>query len=547
MKRHPLVLAVSAGLAMTSPAIVQANCPAPVGGVVTVPTGTTVVVNSSDPIGDGCVIDVNMSIVVEAGGGIDLNYTGIGSAQGVSANSNALIGGISISGDVDVDSTGSARGIRLNGNTLTGNFNIAGTVDATGSDASAGIFFVNSELATPLTTSGTVRASGSLNNNSIGIFIEAYERGTNPDLTVTSSGRVESDGVAIYGVGLGQAQPAIADIWLNDGQIRAPEGSSIGGGIWLDARFGVGTLENNNLIEGRGVMSARPAHAIQLSEASYFQQLINTGTITAINGGDGIHIDGNYGPGSLNNDFGATISAVDQGSGIYSMGLIGVINNEGTISGAEHGISFVERGAGTQLINLGEISGGTGYDIYVDAGRPSDTRQPLFGLLNAQQGLTYHGVLPVAYLMLVTDSGRFGQMEVSNGASQMGFSVGSALEPSNSAASNGSFEEVSAPAVPPSNLNNNSLYPSVLSGVSEAMLLNTTGNSEGFDWELIPGSETNVWDLCVGDCSSSSVPVPVMGPWSLLALGGLSGLMGFWGIRRRQRHLTDRLLKQDSA
>ena len=536
MKRHPLALAVSAGLAIASPSVVLANCPAPVSDVISISTGTTVVVNASGSIPvSGCTLGANDSIVVESGGVIDVNYTGDNFANGIATEPGSVLGGISISGEISVDSPNGATGVSLNNNDLSSDFNVAGNVLVTGGGTGTvrGLWLSRAELPSPLTISGTVRASGNL-NDSTAVYIAAQSFSEVPNLTVSPTGRVESVGPAIYMT----ADFQDGGDWLNEGQIRAPEGASTGGGIWLDAAIYLGRLTNTNLIEGRGTTGSQPEqrqyHGLYIQEASGIGDLTNSGTITSISGGDGIHVTSKYGAEYLYNDIGATISAVNQGSGIYTEGEFGPTTNLGNIRGAEHGISIAESGSWAVLANFGEVSGGTGYDIYI-ADRDPSGFPAMQVLISAQSGLTYRGLLPGQYVMVVTDSGRFGQMEVTDGVGQMSFSVASFSEPSNMVPPAGSFEELSAPAVPMSNLMNNRLYPRVLSGVSESMLLNTTGNVGGFDWELVPGSGTHVWDLCVGDCSS--VPVPVMGPWSLLALGGLSGLMGLWGIRRRQQRL----------
>lgn len=82
-------------------------------------------------------------------------------------------------------------------------------------------------------------------------------------------------------------------------------------------------------------------------------------------------------------------------------------------------------------------------------------------------------------------------------------------------------------------VSDDTLYFKMLSGVSADEVTEDSfpGITDGRVWSLLPDrNEDNSWHLCVGECT---MPVPAASPWGLGLLGGLLGLWGFLGLRRR--------------
>jgi hypothetical protein len=273
-----------------------------------------------------------------------------------------------------------------------------------------------------------------------------------------------------------------------------------------------------------------PSHALLVNDRSKITALNNQATITAIDGGNAIYVsNANSEITSLNNEAGAIISAVNQGHGINTEGLIGTLTNRGTISGAISGIGVDDyndydygpspTGRINTLINLGTLSGGV-FDIDAVARDLSVDDAPIGTLTNAQSGLTYRGTLPELYQVVITSTTDYGSLDaVPENGSLMAFAIDAGH----------------------STVTNDFLYEGVLKGIPAQQLAATSGSSAGVQWQLVADEDDPTqWSLCVGNCqaggsdngaSFEAVPVPFGTPGWLLMLTALLGGLGVRTLR----------------
>ncbi|OIM97510.1 hypothetical protein A9235_09340 [Polynucleobacter sp. MWH-Tro8-2-5-gr] len=191
-------------------------------------------------------------------------------------------------------------------------------------------------------------------------------------------------------------------------------------------------------------------------------------------GGVGVAIGSN---GALNNS--GTITGGAGGAG----GAAGINNNRysSTAGAAGSGASgvYVASGSTSTITNTGTITGGTGsYGI--------QNASTNLTLNNVQAGLTYTGVLPTNYSIIINSPANFGQLFVTSvtGATNFGLYTDSVL----SAAT----------------------YSSVLTGVTSfgianyGSIFNTWNNfNSSYKWELVQGANATTWDLIVALSATS--------------------------------------------
>jgi len=295
----------------------------------------------------------------------------------------------------------------------------------------------------------------------------------------------------------------------------------VGGGVQLDFGKKITSFSNSGTIEARQNSGGFGYSGLTLNGNSRITTLTNTGTISGIDGGDGIVIGQQYGwILTLNNNAGATISAVNQGVGIRNQALIRTLTNNGTLSGAISGLKLEDyvyygesyaTGRISTLVNLGTITGGM-FDIETPTGRQATDPQPIGTLKNLQSGLTYKGMLPENYEIAITNANTYGSLVVTEGSGLMTFKV----------AEDANLQQI--------------IYPDVLDGVSEDQLTALSGSAGPLSWTLLNDGE-NEYDLCVGSACpgapGEAVPVPIIGPWLTGFLASFIGLLGLLGLRRR--------------
>jgi hypothetical protein len=194
-------------------------------------------------------------------------------------------------------------------------------------------------------------------------------------------------------------------------------------------------------------------------------------------------------------------------------GTIDTINNSGTILSETHESIYNRGGTIITLTNTGTIQSDNAEAIY-----NADTINTLtntgtlkttniiytdiinFGsigtLVNGQGGddaLTYSGVLPNAYYIVINSSSDYGKVIFSDTASRMTFSVHSS-----------------------STLAENTTYEDVIDGlqvddISETSGTYTTSDGDSYDWSL-SNTSANLWSLLIGDCSGTCGVTPVSYP-----------------------------------
>ncbi len=185
--------------------------------------------------------------------------------------------------------------------------------------------------------------------------------------------------------------------------------------------------------------------------------------------------------------------------GILSGGTEGVINNSpgvittftnaGSVSGTAYGIKNNSGAEIGVLTNTGTISGGTA-SIY-NAGTITT--------INNKQGasssaLTYTGILPVNYNIIVTSTSVYGKLSassVTNASGTSGLTFG----------------------IHDSSVLTSERYLSVLSGLTSAniSISSLSGTYGDFSWSLVNASgSSTIWDLVVSASSTGSVTLPTI-------------------------------------
>lgn len=531
-----LALAISAGLAVSSPAVVHAECPAAVSGTISVTGNTSGEVSATS----FCELQAGQSISVGTEGVLSVTADGNG-GQAVAVASGASGGFIEVAGEVSLtqplDSVlpdGISR--RLAGVLVPADASLANSLTVSGKVVSQGLGTVRG-VAVSGAMGGSIEISGEVigetteantlpsNEGHYGLLVS--EQAWNVPVTITDTGSVSGfgHGVALLGLAGGPEEGSTPlGSFINHGEITEVADSGVGGGVVV-AGTDLNTFTNTNLIRAVSQLppdQATPRDGINVGEDAFIRTLTNQGTITSVNGGHGIHLAGKYSDvDTLINASGAVIQAINDpdrsetGAGILIFGNeLDELRNEGTISGTGFGMDVSDGNKYaadlTELINLGTIEGTQGG---IRVARSNADIPTISRLVNAQSGLTYEGVLPGEYVMYARSPNDYGSLEVSSGQGEMAFRLRT--------------EDIEA------TVSDDTLYFRVLRGVTADQLTagSFSGVTDGLRWslELDRNSQTN-WNLCVGDCA---VPVPVMAPWGVGLLGGLLGLWGFLGLRRR--------------
>ena len=428
------------------------------------------------------------SIIIHSVTGSNLSPTGVfldsGIINGIKVYSS--IGIFNNYGIINVLGSGiGASGFSNSGGTVS-NFTNYGTitVEDTGFGA-AGIINQAGQTVSNLTNIGAISATNTafpgINNRGRSQAYGIINQGVLPSLVNSDTGTISggTSGVNNYSTG------SITTL-TNDGLI-------VGGDIGFENGGYVKTIINNGTIKGSGdvglVTWSNPT-------ISHLDSITNTGLIWGLSGG----LSNNGSIANVTNSgqiIGYQSVNMDTGYGFYSGGFLGTLTNSGVVSGDLVGISFGvsenSQGATTnQLVNSGTISGRLGVGIFNDtpARIATLTNQGtisggFFGiknqgtittLNNAQNGLTYTGVLPTNYNVILNSTTSFGRLVGTDltGSAIFGLSNLSSWTPANYTFT-GVLKGLTA-----SNVNSSSL----------------TGAFNGYEWSLFlePGS-SNVWDL----------------------------------------------------
>ena len=171
-----------------------------------------------------------------------------------------------------------------------------------------------------------------------------------------------------------------------------------------------------------------------------------------------------------------------------SGGSISTFTNAGSINGASYGVKNNSGAVISVLTNTGTITGGTA----------SINNAGVITTINNKQGasgsaLTYTGVLPVNYNIIINSPSDFGRLSVASpsGATIFGIYAGSTVA--------------------------NGTYSAVLSGLTLSHLSVTSGTYGVGSWSLL-NSSGSVWDLVL---SGFTLPSTAIGPGDTVALSSV--------------------------
>ena len=185
-------------------------------------------------------------------------------------------------------------------------------------------------------------------------------------------------------------------------------------------------------------------------------------------------------------------SVVAGTNAVTNYGTTEGIANAGAVAGADYGVYNASDATIKVLANTGIISGGKAgianlsphtIDLLVNTGTIlngiDNTQGRIITLQNSQGGaipLSLSGNLPNNYQVIINGLSSYGQLALVNPVGQMSFGIAS-----NSLIYSGLT------------------YTAVLSGISAANLLNTTGTGNGYFYKLIAESvDPTIYDLSIG-------------------------------------------------
>jgi hypothetical protein len=420
------------------------------------PVSSTDCQNGTVPSG-GCIIDTTSQ------GLYGSNYTlfgDISSGSSVGITIDAINGTTTTySGDI-VTTGNSAAGVYIrSGN--TNSFTLNDNIDTSGAGA-YGLYLLDSDNNT-LTVNGNITTTGiyafsiyngsasegnnylinglvQMNDNFSNAAIAFYNIGNLggidnfgviDNLTIASSAALKAtvNDTSAYGI-RNQDGAGIASL-TNAGSIQAVAANSqayaISNYTTSGTRSVILALTNSGSIVATAGSTAR---AIS-NRTSLIESLINTGNISAtVTGSTAVAISNHEGTiGLLNNSGIISASAFDNAFGIDNYGDAGgtivTLINSGTITatatGDDYAYGIYNSAASTikSFTNTGTIvtstSGINAADVY-NLGLISTFN-------NLQSGLSYEGVLPVSYNIIVGSVNNFGQLDVNNASGSMTFGL----------------------------------------------------------------------------------------------------------------------------
>ena len=411
------------------------------------PVSSTDCQNGTVPSG-GCIIDTTSQ------GLYGSNYTlfgdiSSGSSVGITIDA---INGTTTTYSGDIVTTGNfAAGVYIrSGN--TNSFTLNGNIDTSGAGA-YGLYLLDSDNNT-LTVNGNITTTGiyafsiyngsasegnnylinglvQMNDNFSNAAIAFYNIGGIDNLTIASSAALKAtvNDTSAYGI-RNQDGAGIASL-TNAGSIQAVAANSqayaISNYTTSGTRSVILALTNSGSIVATAGSTAR---AIS-NRTSLIESLINTGNISAtVTGSTAVAISNHEGTiGLLNNSGIISASAFDNAFGIDNYGdaggLIVTLINSGTITatatGDDYAYGIYNSAASTinSFTNTGTIVTSTSGIFAADVAN--------LGLIstfnNLQSGLSYEGVLPVSYNIIVGSVNNFGQLDVNNASGSMTFGL----------------------------------------------------------------------------------------------------------------------------
>ncbi len=382
------------------------------------PVSSTDCQNGTVPSG-GCIIDTTSQ------GLYGSNYTlfgDISSGSSVGITIDAINGTTTTySGDI-VTTGNSAAGVYIRfGN--TNSFTLNGNIDTSGAGA-YGLYLLDSDNNT-LTVNGNITTTGLYATS---IYNGYASEGNNYLINglVQRNDNFSNSAYALYNIG-GIDNLTIA----SSAALKATENDTLAYGIRNQHGATIASLNNAGSIQAVAANSQAYAISNYWSEAmgiaSIITTLTNSGSIVATAESTARAIS-NRGStiGSLINT--GNISATATGSTAAAIsnhgGTIGIFNNSGTIfatAGTDFasGVKNYESSTITSFTNSGTISATTpgvnSTDVY--------NYGSLITFNNLQSGLSYEGILPVSYNIIVGSVNNFGQLDVNIASGSMTFGL----------------------------------------------------------------------------------------------------------------------------
>ena len=416
------------------------------------PVSSTDCQNGTVPSG-GCIIDTTSQ------GLYGSNYTlfgDISSGSSVGITIDAINGTTTTySGDI-VTTGNSAAGVYIRfGN--TNSFTLNGNIDTSGAGA-YGLYLLDSDNNT-LTVNGNITTTGlyatsiyngyasegnnylinglvQRNDNFSNSAYALYNIGGIDNLTIASSAALKATVNDTLAYGIRNQDGATIASLNNAGSIQAVAANSqayaISNYTTSGTRSVILALTNSGSIVATAGSTAR---AIS-NRGSTIGSLINTGNISAtVTGSTAVAISNHEGKVALLNNSGIiSASAFDRAYGIDNYGDAGgtivTLINSGTITatatGDDYAYGIFNSAASTinSFTNTGTIvtstSGINAADVY--------NQGSISTFNNLQSGLSYEGVLPVSYNIIVGSVNNFGQLDVkiASGSTTFGLYAGDA-------------------------------------------------------------------------------------------------------------------------
>jgi hypothetical protein len=245
--------------------------------------------------------------------------------------------------------------------------------------------------------------------------------------------------------------------------------------VYNDTGATIATFSNSGSLTASSVGVSNVGHIGSVHNSGFI-----SGDAAGVVNGSNVIAGVRY-PGSIqliSNSATGTISGTS--SGLQNWGNIDQLLNAGTISGDNWGI--VNGGIITSLTNTGRILGGPdGFGINNFTYTDFETGVVYGGrisTLNNKSAISYQGVLPTQYNLMMESSTRYGRVTFGKISGAMRFNI-----------DDGSMVRKGT-------------YAGVLSGITAAHLVNTSGDYQGFIFNLKTVAD-NVWDLIVTGASTA--------------------------------------------
>lgn len=254
------------------------------------------------------------------------------------------------------------------------------------------------------------------------------------------------------------------------------------------------------------ISSSNSEYSIYIQSGSSFGRITNSGTISSGGsfGGTAIGLAIEYQSRTTSiTDFinSGTISVGNGAIGISnSGGVISSFQNSGTISTGRsnptipYAISNELDGLISTLTNIGTISTGTGGTAIYNNASTITTLNNQQGVGNSSGALTYKGVLPTNYNIIINSPTQYGQLSGTSvtGSANFGIYSTSTLT--------------------------RTTYTQVLSGLADSNVGTTrTGKYNGFTWNLqLQSGSLTVWDLIVTGASTADTQQSLVNTASVL-------------------------------